>query len=108
MNQKLDMLLIGVLGDNSGSLDNDVQTLLKPTHIRCQSNKMLDVGIAQDAISDTLADERTNTVLRDFLKRGISPSSWADFVLGGNCALSSGTNPLSSAQALIALPDWKF
>jgi hypothetical protein len=35
------MLLIGMLGDNFGSLDNDVQTLLKPTHIRSQSDEML-------------------------------------------------------------------
>jgi len=28
MNQKLDMFLIGMLGDNFGSLDNDVQPLL--------------------------------------------------------------------------------
>jgi hypothetical protein len=67
------MLLIGMLGDNSGSLDNDVQTLLKPMHIRCQSDEMLEIAVSQDTVSDALADERTNTVLRDFLKRGISP-----------------------------------
>lgn len=61
------MFLIGVLGDNSGSLDNDVQPLLKPTHIRCQSDEMLEIGVSQDAVSYTLADERTNTMLGNLL-----------------------------------------
>jgi hypothetical protein len=34
---------------------------------------MLEIGVAQNTVSDTLADERTNTVLGDLLKRGISP-----------------------------------
>jgi hypothetical protein len=73
MNQKLDMFLIGMLGDNFGSLDNDVQALLKPAHIRSQSDEMLEIGVAQDTVSDTLADERTDAVLGDLLKRDISP-----------------------------------
>jgi hypothetical protein len=67
------MFLIGMLGDNFGSLDNDVQALLKPTHIRSQSDEMLEIGVAQNTVSDTLADERTNAMLGDLLKRGISP-----------------------------------
>jgi hypothetical protein len=73
MNQKLDMFLIGMLGDNFGSLDNDVQALLKPMHIRSQSDEMLEIRIAQDTVGDALADERTNAVLGDLLKCSISP-----------------------------------
>jgi hypothetical protein len=73
MNQKLDMFLIGMLGDNFGSLDNDVQALLKPMHIGSQSDETLEIGVAQDTVSDTLADECSNAVLGDLLKRGISP-----------------------------------
>jgi hypothetical protein len=73
MDQQFDMFLIGMLGDNFGSLDNDVQALLKPTHIRSQSDEMLEIGVAQDTVSDTLADERTDAVFGDLLKRGISP-----------------------------------
>jgi hypothetical protein len=42
-------------------------------HIRSQPDKTLEIGIAQDTVSDPLADQRTNAVLRDLLKRGISP-----------------------------------
>src|ERR1700677_2304371 len=73
VNQKLDMFLIGMLGDNLGSLDNDVQALLKPTHIRSQSDEMLEIRVAQDTVSNTLANERTNAMLGNLLKRGISP-----------------------------------
>jgi hypothetical protein len=34
---------------------------------------MLEIGVAQDTVSDTFANERTNAVLGDLLKRGISP-----------------------------------
>jgi hypothetical protein len=42
-------------------------------HIRGQSDEMLEISVAQDTVSDTLADERTNTVHGNLLKRGISP-----------------------------------
>ena len=67
MDQKFDMFLIGMLGDNFGSLDNDVQALLKPTHIRSQSDEMLEIGVAQDAVSDTVADQYSNAVIGDLL-----------------------------------------
>jgi len=54
MNQKLDMFLIGMLGDNFGGLDNDVQALLKPTHIRSQSDEMLEIGVAQNTVGNQL------------------------------------------------------
>jgi len=63
MDQQFDMFLIGMLGDNFGCLDNDVQSLLKTTHIRSQSDEMLEIGVAQNTVSDTLADERTNAML---------------------------------------------
>jgi hypothetical protein len=62
-----------MLGDNLGSLDNDVQPLLKPMHIRSQSDEMLKIGIAQDTVRDTLADKRSYAMLGDLLQRGISP-----------------------------------
>jgi hypothetical protein len=65
MNQKLHVFLIGMLGDNFGSLDNDVQPLLKPVHIRGQSDEMLEIGVAQDTVRDTLADKRTYAMLGD-------------------------------------------
>jgi hypothetical protein len=34
---------------------------------------MLEIGVTQDTVSDTLANERTNAVLGNLLKRGISP-----------------------------------
>jgi hypothetical protein len=67
MNQKLDMVLIGMLGDNFGNLKNDFQTLLKPTHIRSKSDEMLEIGVAQDAVSDTVADQYANAVIGDLL-----------------------------------------
>jgi len=73
MNQELDMFLIGMFGDNFGSMHYDIQALLKPMHIRSQTDKMLEIGLAQDAVGDTLADERTDAVLGDFLKRGVPP-----------------------------------
>jgi hypothetical protein len=42
-------------------------------HIGSQSDETLEIGVAQDTVSDTLADECSNAVLGDLLKRGISP-----------------------------------
>src|SRR5450756_2293150 len=50
MEQELHMLLIGMLGDDLGSSDNDVQALLQPMDIRSQADEMLEVRIMQDAI----------------------------------------------------------
>jgi hypothetical protein len=59
------MFLIRMLGDNFGSLDNDVQPLLKPMHIRSQSDEMLEICVAQAMVRDTLADKRTDAMVGD-------------------------------------------
>ena len=67
------MLLIGMLGNYFGGLNNHIQTLLKPMHIRGQADEVLEVRFTQNAIGDTSADERGDAVFGNLLKRGASP-----------------------------------
>ncbi len=72
MDQELYVLMIGVLGNHFSSLDNDVQTLLKPMHIRGQSGEILEIRLAKNAIGDASTYERADAMLRDLFKRGSS------------------------------------
>jgi hypothetical protein len=72
MNQELYVLMIGILGDYFSSLDNDVQTLLKPMHICGQSNEILEIRFTENPIGNPSAYERADAMLRDFFKRGAS------------------------------------
>ena len=65
MNQELNVLLIGMLGNYFGGLNNHIQTLLKPMHIRSQSDEMLEICVAQAMVRDTLADKRTDAMVGD-------------------------------------------
>lgn len=66
------MLMVWVLGDYFSSLNNDVQTLLKPMHICCQSEEILEIRLAENAIGDASAYKRANAVLGDLFERGAS------------------------------------
>jgi hypothetical protein len=70
MNQELNVLLIGMLGNYFGGLNNHIQTLLKPMHIRGQADEILEVPLTENAIGDTSADECSDAMFGNLLKRG--------------------------------------
>src|SRR5580658_6475020 len=62
-----------MLGNYFGGLNNHIQTLLKPMHIRGQADKILEVPLTENAIGDTPPDERSDAMFGNLLKRGASP-----------------------------------
>jgi hypothetical protein len=67
------VLLIGMLGNYFGGLNNHIQTLLKPVHIRGQADEILEVHLTKNAIGDTSAYERGDAMFGNLLKRSASP-----------------------------------
>jgi hypothetical protein len=71
MNQELYMFLIRVLSNNLSSPDDDVQALPQPMDVRSQTNEMLEVRIAQDAVGGGPSHKGGYTMLGNLFKRRI-------------------------------------